>query len=290
MGAPEATALAIVTAAVSVSFVVFGARQMRRARQVRRTPTTSAAKPEGGGLVEVKGLVAAAEESIEAPLAGREAVWAHTQVEEYQDSGDDGSWLTLVDEIKAFEFQVDDESGRTARVVPLAKENGIVTGAMDAMWHPLPSSEFQAKLEAQEGRPAVTNTFKGQPCPDRLLALLAARGWDGKTKKFDPTKLRWRERALFVGDPVYVLGPAEVTKAPPMVRGYRSAPSESQLVMRGTATAPLTIAAMTEERYIGELTSAGQGFFGCAGIVAVLGLILSLVALTTQLLDCHGGD
>jgi hypothetical protein len=46
-----------------------------------------------------------------------------------------------------------------------------------------------------------------------------------------------------------------------------------QLVLRGTADAPLIIAAMTEEQFVAKLKSRAGMYFGCATAVAVIGLV-----------------
>jgi hypothetical protein len=157
------------------------------------------------------------------------------------------------------DFLVDDGSGRMARAVPRVHENAVV--ALDADRQS--DSETEGSLE-------------------RVLELLRAKGHTD----FELPKLSWTERALYVGDPVYVLGHAEATVGPPVADGYRSTPS-SQLVLRGTADRPLTIAAMTEEQFVAELKSRAGLYFGCATAVAIIGLVGSLVALMS---DCAAGD
>jgi hypothetical protein len=254
VGTPDALAWAGIASAVTAAIAYGGVRQRRRARLVERTPTTSAASLEGGEVVEIKGRVVAAEQTLETPLSRRSAVWMHVKVKEAQGS----SSTTLVDEARAVEFLIDDGSGRMARAVPRAHENGVVAHDSDGQWE----NETEGPRE-------------------HVLELLRASGH----KDFDPTKLSWTERALFVGDPVYVLGHAEPIVGPPVADGYRSNPS-SQLVLRGTAEAPLTIAAMTEEQFVARLKSSAATYFGCATAVAIIGFVVSLVALN----DCTGGD
>jgi hypothetical protein len=252
---PEALIWGGITAAVTAGLAYAGVRQMKRARLVERTPTTSAASLEGGEVVEVKGRVVAAEQTLETPLSRRSAVWFHVEVKEAQGS----SSRTLVDQVRAVDFLIDDGSGRMARVVPRAHEKAVVALDADRQWE---------------------NETDG--LRKWVLELLRAKGHED----FEPTKLSWTERALFAGDPVYVLGHAEPVVGPPVADGYRSVPS-SQLVLRGTADAPLTIAAMTEEQFVAELKSRAGMYFGCATAVAVLGLVASLVALMS---DCSSGD
>lgn len=148
-----------------------------------------------------------------------------------------------------------------ARVVPLAREDAVVTygGKVQSAWE-----------------------YAHESTRDSVLALLRTRG----VTDFDPKDLRWEERALFVADPVYVLGPADVAVGPPVAHGYRSS-SSTQLVLRGTPGSPLTIAGMTEERFVAELKGSARRFFGCATFVAIFGLIVAVVALATTWLDCN---
>jgi hypothetical protein len=262
VGTPEGTVWATVTAVVAAALAYMGARKNRLARLVERTPTTSAASAHGGDLVEIKGRVVAAERTLETLRAGRDAVWTDLQIEEYSETpGNDPSWDTILHRTRAVEFHVDDGTGRVASVVLMARENAVTT--LGDVAHPVFAGKFL----------------------ERIRKILQD---SGKTA-FDPEQLRWTERALCVGDPVYVLGPAEVTTGPPVVQGYRSIPS-SQLVMRDTRESPLTVAAMTEEAFVAKLKGSAWGYFGCAAAVAVLGLIVSALAFATTLMDCAQGS
>ena len=92
-----------------------------------------------------------------------------------------------------------------------------------------------------------------------MLELLAHRHVKGVV----PSRLVWKERGLFVGDPVYVLGPAEAAAGPPQSEGYRAGPS-TQLVLRSGPASRLTIAAMTEEAYLARLKK-GEGVSDVCG-------------------------
>ncbi|HEY3815957.1 MAG TPA: GIDE domain-containing protein [Polyangiaceae bacterium] len=246
MGAFEVTFWGAASAAVAAGFAFAGARRMKRARLVERTPTTPAASLEGGEVVEIKGRVVAAEQTLLAPISRRAAVWMHVKVVEAQGS----STSTLLDEARAVEFFIDDGSGRMARAVPEATADAVFALDAEKRW----DNEDQGSRE-------------------HVVALLEANDKKG----FELTHLSWTERALYVGDPVYVLGRAEAGVGPPVVAGYRTTPS-SQLVLRGTREAPLTIAAMTEEQYLRKLKSGAATYFGCAMVVAVLGVIATVFA------------
>ena len=132
---------------------------------------------------------------------------------------------------------------------------------------------------------SVAQTAVAGELLERICEFLRANG----VTDFAPKSLRWTEQALCVGDPVYVLGPAEVTTGPPVAQGYRSIPS-SQLVMRDTQESPLTVAAMTEEAFVAELNRLALGYFGCAVGVAILGAIVSILAFATTMMDCAQGS
>jgi hypothetical protein len=166
-------------------------------------------------------------------------------VEEVDDVGHDETRRTILDDIHAAEFMVDDRSGKMARVVPARTRGGLTT-------------KESARVGSRE----------------QVLARLKKTG----VTAFDPKKLSWRETALYVGDSVYVLGRGESTEGPPEADGYRTMQPSQQLVMRGSLDAPLVIAAMTEGDYLAQLRRKAASYLIWAFVVAAVGSLVSLLA------------
>jgi len=255
VGVPEAIGLGVATSIVAAIAAVAGRQELRKARLVERTPTTPGTSTQGGAVVEVKGRVAPAGQVVERRFAPRDAVWLHVHIEDH----DGSSSTVLLDEVQAVAFHVDDGSGRMARVEP-------------------DRTQFAVTLGTEPG-------WGSEKDRGRVLELLAHR----HVKDFVPARLAWKERGLFVGDPVYVLGPAEALAGPPQSEGYRAGPS-TQLVLRSTTASRLTIAAMTEEAYLARLKKGGKGCLTFAVVMTVLGIVLTTLAATTTLLDCDSSS
>ena len=74
-----------------------------------------------GGPVEIKGNILPSEKGlVEAPLSGRQAVWARVTVEQYHSgSGSNPGHSSIVlNEVNGRPFLVDDNSGEVARIIP----------------------------------------------------------------------------------------------------------------------------------------------------------------------------
>jgi hypothetical protein len=255
VGLPQAIGLGVATSIVAAIAAVAGRQELRKARLVERTPTTPGTSTQGGAVVEVKGRVTPAGQVVERRLAPRDAVWLHLRVEDH----DGSSSRVLLDEVQAVAFLVDDGSGRMARVEP-------------------DRTQFAVTLETEPG-------WGSERDRGRVLELLAHR----HVEDVVPSRLVWKERGLFVGDPVYVLGPAEAAAGPPQSEGYRAGPS-TQLVLRSRPAARLTIAAMTEEAYVARLKKGGRGCLTFAVLVTLVGITLTTLAAATTVLDCDGGS
>ena len=245
MGTAEGGSCLVITTLASGLLFYLGMRKQRLAAVVERTPTTSAAQPVAGGRIEVTGTVVAGEKTFETLVPGRRAVWCHLSIEEVDDSGHDETRRTVFDDLRTAEFIVDDRSGRTARVVPPQARSSLVTSD-------------SAKAGTRE----------------QVLARLKKIGVTG----FNPKKLAWKEKALYVGDTVYVLGRGEVVAGPPEADGYRTMSATEQLVMRGTPEAPLVLAAMTEARYLQHLKGKAASYFIWGLVIAAAGALVSVLA------------
>ena len=142
---------------------------------------------------------------MQTPFSGRHAVWCRITVQELRSSGRNSYWHTLLAEVDARPFMVDDGSGQMARVMPIG-----------------------ANVILDKQNIASSGTFNdAQP---HLEAFLQSRGlkstsWIGFNKS-----MRYEEEVLAPGDPLYALGPSRREAGPPIHDGYRMVPG-SQLVM-----------------------------------------------------------
>src|SRR4051812_43475617 len=95
-----------------------GLKNMARRKRIMSTPT-SPIRQAPGGLVEVKGRIVPSEQGVlQTPFSGRHAVWARITVQERRQRGRSSYWATIINEVDARSFFVDDGSGELARVLP----------------------------------------------------------------------------------------------------------------------------------------------------------------------------
>lgn len=181
-------------------------KNVKRRQRIVATPTSPIAQAPGGNLVEIKGRIQPSEQGlVQAPFSGRHAAWCRITVQELRSSGRNTYWHTLLSEVDARPFMVDDGSGQLARVMPLG-----------------------ASVILDKQSVASSGTFKD--AAPHLEAFLQSRGlkstsWLGLNKS-----MRYEEEILSPGDPLYALGPSRREPGPPVHDGYRMIPG-SQLVM-----------------------------------------------------------
>ena len=217
-------------------------KNFKRRQRIIATPTSPIAQAPGNQLVEIKGRIAPSEQGVlQAPFSGRHAVWCRVTVQELRSSGKSTYWHTILTEVDARHFLVDDSSGQLARVLPEA-----------------------ANVMLDKQSITSSGTFK-DPAP-HLLAFLQSRGksstsWLGFNKS-----MRYEEELLTPGDPVYALGPSRRDAGPPVHDGYRMVPG-SQLVMFA-GHEELILTNKTEEQLVSKLLT---GF--------VIGLVMTGLGL-----------
>lgn len=212
----------------------------RRRQRILATPTSPIVQAPGNQPVEIKGRIVPSEQGVvQAPFSGRHAVWCRVTVQERRRSGRSSVWVTLLQDVDARMFLVDDGSGQLARIMPQG-----------------------ANVILEKTSVASSGTFND--AAPHLEAFLASRGlkstnWLGFNKA-----MRYEEELLAPGDPLYALGPSRRDPGPPVSDGYRMVPS-SQLVMfgHGTGDLELILTNKTEE----QLTSRLMTWF-------VVGLVL----------------
>jgi hypothetical protein len=191
---------------IGVIVTITNLKNYKRRQRIIATPTTPIAQAPGNTVVEIKGRVQPSEQGVvQTPFSGRHAVWCRVTVQELRRSGRSSYWHTILAEIDARPFMVDDGSGQQARVMP----NG-------------------ANVILDKQNVASSGTFND--AAPHLEAFLQSRGlkstsWLGFNKS-----MRYEEEVLAPGDPLYALGPSRREAGPPVHDGYRMVPG-SQLVM-----------------------------------------------------------
>lgn len=230
-------------------------KNFKRRQRIIATPTSPIAQAPGG-LVEIKGRVLPSEQGmVQAPFSGRYAVWCRVTVQELRSSGRSSYWHTLLTEVDARHFMVDDGSGQHARVLPMG--SNVVLDKQNV---------------------ASSGTFND--APPHLEAFLAARGlkstsWIGLNKS-----MRYEEELLVPGDALYALGPSRRDAGPPVHDGYRMVPG-TQLVMFHGQGDELLLTNKTEEQLTSKLL---RGFV--AGLVlGGIGLLLGLGGLVAAVIE-----
>jgi hypothetical protein len=207
-----------------------GMRDLRRRTRIKQTPTSAIALAAGNSDVEIRGRIVASEEGlVTAPFSQRPAVWSRTLVEHYQQRGRSGSWVTLLDEVHARPFLVEDGSGQRARVQP-AGANVVLDARTVASSGPFrdPPPHVESFLRAHN----IESTM-----------------WLGFNKR-----LRYREEVLEPGHTLYALGPSRRDPGPPVPDGYRMAPSSVLVLFSlGQGDGELILTNKSEDELVSRL-------------------------------------
>jgi hypothetical protein len=233
-------------------------KNLRRRKRSLDTPTSPIAQAPGHGPVEVKGRIVPSEQGVlVAPFSGKQVVWAKITIQEWRQRGRSGSFVTILDEIDARIFHVDDGSGQHARIL---------------------SQGAHMMLDAQQV--ASSGTFND--ASPHLLAFAASRGirttsWLGLNKS-----MKFTEELLLPGDNLYALGPSRREPGPPVSDGYRMVPASQLVLFAGAGEAQeLILTNKSEEQLISKLR---HGFIG--GMVATsIGLLMGLAGVATLIAD-----
>jgi hypothetical protein len=238
--------------------VLTNLKNWKRRSRILNTPTSPIAQAPGNGLVEIKGRIQPSEQGmVQTPFSGRYAVWCRITVQELRNSGKNSYWHTILAEVDARPFMVDDGSGQQARVMP----NG-------------------ANVILDKQNIASSGTFND--APPHLEAFLMSRG-KKSTGFFGFNKsMRYEEEVLAPGDPVYALGQSRREAGPPVHDGYRMVPG-SQLVMFhavGNPDGELLLTNKTEAELTNRMTTgfvAGLALGGIGLLIGFGGLVAAIV-------------
>jgi hypothetical protein len=234
-------------------------KNLRRRTRIIQTPTSPIAQAPGNGPVEIKGRIAPSEQGVVlSPFSQRQAVWVRVLVQEWRNRGRSSYWATIINEVDARPFLVDDGSGQHARVLPAA-----------------------ANVILDTQNVASSGAFKDTP--PQLEAFLSSRGlkstsWLGFNKR-----MRYEEQVLLPGDSLYAIGPSRRDAGPPVNDGYRMAPS-SQLVLYAvpkSGPGELILTNKTEEQLVKKLL---WGFVAGA-VMSGVGFLLAAAGTIVQVFD-----
>ncbi|MBX3207282.1 MAG: hypothetical protein KF764_19700 [Labilithrix sp.] len=222
-------------------------KNFKRRQRIIATPTSPIIQAPGNGLVEIKGRITPSEQGlVQTPFSGRHAVWCRITVQELRSSGRNSYWHTLLTEVDARPFMVDDGSGQLARVMP-----------------------HGANVMLDKANVASSGTFND--AAPHLEAFLQSRGlkstsWLGFNKS-----IRYEEEVLAPNDPLYALGPSRRDAGPPVHDGYRMVPGSELVMFHGVGPeGELLLTNKTEEQLTGKLLTG----FVVGLVLAGLGLLL----------------
>lgn len=236
-------------------------KNWRRRQRILSTPTSPIAQAAGNGLVEVKGRIQPSEQGmVQTPFSGRYAVWCRVTVQELRSSGKNSYWHTLLAEVDARPFMVDDGSGQLARVMP-----------------------HGANVILDKLNIASSGTFND--AAPHLEAFLMSRGLKS-TGFFGFNKsMRYEEEVLAPGDPLYALGQSRREAGPPVHDGYRMVPG-SQLVMFH-AMGPEGELLLTNKSEA-ELTNRMTTGFVIGLVLGGVGLLIGLGGVIAAIIESLG--
>ncbi len=171
-----------------------GFRLLRNKRMVENTPT-SKCRSVAMGQVEVIGK--AVGEATTTSLIGKLPCYcSHVTVERYERRGKESSWRQVHQEVRNIQFQVEDETGRV-KVDPTGAEFDVALTIEYSSQQGL--SNLLGLTLSRLGDVGVSS----HDIPGLFQSYCSSRGvsWSGP--------MRFRERNLSPGDPVYVLGVAQ---------------------------------------------------------------------------------
>ena len=207
---------------VAGAAIMLGAWYFSEAQKIKRALRAAEHVPIAnyphGGIKRVIGVLSVEGDMLSAPLSGRQCAAWEVVVEEQRSSGKSTSWYTIVRQVEAVPFLVEDETGRA---------------------HVDPSG---AQLVVTADRHSRSGTFD-DPTPEER-AFLDRHGEEATGWVFNRT-LRYREGVLEPDELVAVLGQGAVSydDAPDMQHqgGYRAPAASKRLDIRAAGGHPLYI-------------------------------------------------
>lgn len=257
MISPPIVILVFAALVIGCVIVASSAGNWRRRQRIVSTPTTPIAHCTGDSVVEIKGKVVASEQgSFKTPFSGRDAVFCRVTVQERRSNGKSSYWHTIIEEIDARDFHVEDGSGQQARITPRG-----------------------ANTVLDKQSVASSGMFKDPP--QQLVAFLGSRGistetWIGMNKS-----MQYLEEVLAPGDSLYAIGPSHREAGPPQPEAYRDAPG-SRLVMSGMGQGDLELLISNKSeadlvKNLGGGMTIGFVLIGGSVVAAALGIVVAMV-------------
>lgn len=240
---------------------------------VSGTPTTAVRQIDESGLVELKGTVHA-DGLLESPIGGRECVFAVWTVEQWDETGENGSWTTVATGITAMPFELDDGSDRvTVDVGSRSSSGGSLTDVNDMLDE---SSVAVDDVLCVFGRfPVVTRHGPDAP-PQRIREFTArhrtiSEPTDLLLDRFDrgtPHGMRrYYEQVVAPGDDIYLLG--EVDPDPGATRPLHP----EDVTVRVPEEDEFVLSDLPEER-LNERLGRDRLYLPLAVLLAVVGAVL----------------
>ena len=207
---------------VAGAAILFSAWYFSEAQKIKRALRDAEQVPIAsyphGGIKRVVGVLSLDGEPLAAPLSGRRCAAWEVVVEEQRSSGKSTSWYTIVREVQAVPFMLDDDTGRA---------------------HVDPSG---AQIVVTADRRSRSGTFD-DPTPEER-AFLDRHGEEAEGWVFNRT-LRYREGVLEPDERVAVLGQGAVSydDVPEAQHqgGYRQPAASKRLDIRAAGGHPLYI-------------------------------------------------
>lgn len=210
------------------------------------------------GAIELEGTAASGGRTLRAPFTGTACVACEYEVQEYQNSGNGGNWMTLAEDRDVVPFLFEDDTGSVA-VDPEGAEFSLDTDAE------IESGKDETPPEAVQ----------------RFLEGIGVEREEGGTRSLGPISIkrgdrrRYVERRLDPGDLVHVYGQSRWGREVGDVSGTVNA-----VVGGGKATPFFRISEGGERAAIrNRLVASAKYLTGGAVVVAVVAVVVDGIAL-----------
>lgn len=145
--------LALIALVLFIHYIAQWFKKTRWLRLIKDTPT-SKIKSAAQGKVELSGIAKHIQDSkLISPLTGRECVWYHYYIEEYQEKND-GAWEVIRNEVSTDLFALEDETGQCI----VNPEGATVQCFLSEHWYH--GDHFPGKLPTPRKRLIISNNEK----------------------------------------------------------------------------------------------------------------------------------
>ncbi|MCL2778880.1 MAG: E3 ubiquitin ligase family protein [Polyangiaceae bacterium] len=239
---------------VGVIILAASLTNWRRRKRVLATLNSPIATAPGTGSVEIKGRIAPSDQGLlNAPFSDRQCVWYIAEVYENRGTKDEVSWVSILRESNRCAFLVDDGSGQLARILP--KGANVIAGSQE-----------------------VASSNRSNAAAPRIETFLVSRGLSNKKRE----TLSYREAVLVPGEELYAIGPSRRDAGPPIVSGYRDAPS-SELVLFANGKADGELILTTKSKR--ELVSFLGASVVVGSVLTGVGILFGIAAIAKSFIS-----